>query len=87
MAQQQNQVLKDFLEMRRSLHKSNPVASTAVQANKKMTGKKGGKTSDAILNDEFGITVAKIIEEKPPKKVVCEYFQKEADNLTKEKMK
>ena len=86
MVQQQvNQVLRDFLEMRKNLHKSDPAA--LVKDNKKKTGKAGGKTSEAILNEEFGITVAKIIEEKPSKKIVCEYFQKEADKLTKEKMK
>lgn len=71
--------------MRKNLHKSAP--PTTVKENVKKTGKNLGKTKEAILNEEFGITVAKIIEEKPSKKIVCEYFQKEADNLTKEKMK
>ena len=86
MAQQSNQVLKDFLEMRRNLQKTT-TPSTAMEKKQKATGKKGGKTSNAILNEEFGISVAKIIEEKPAKKVVCEYFQKEADRLTTEKMR
>ncbi len=85
MKQSANGILKDFLEMRKGLHKDGPPASVA--ADNKAKGKKGGKTSDALVGELTGITVAKIIEDKPGKKDVSEYFQREADRLTATKMK
>lgn len=78
--------LKDFLNMRRNLHKEAPPPQvvSAVGDPKKRTAK---GTSDHRQDEMMGITVAKIIEEKPPKKEVMEYFQRECDRLTKDKMK
>ena len=86
---QHNSVLKDFLDMRRALHKTGapPPVSSAIQTAEKKTGKKLGKTKEAASEELFGMSVAKIIEEKPNKKEICEYFQKECDKLTAEKMK
>lgn len=82
--------LKDFMEMRKNLHKTAPPAQivSAVASNgtpKKTRASKG--TADAQREDFQGISVTKIIEEKPPKKEVMEYFKKECDRLTADKMK
>jgi len=81
--------LKDFLDMRKSLHKSAPApivsATPASTTGKKTRASKG--TSDGTLGDLQEMSVAKIIEEKPPKKEVKAYFQKMCDKLTAEKMK
>jgi hypothetical protein len=77
--------LKDFLEMRKSLHKALPPASVA--KDNKAKNKKGGQTSDGVVGDLMGVTVAGIIEKKLGKKDVSEYFQRMADRLTTEKMK
>jgi hypothetical protein len=83
--------LKDFMEMRKALHKSAPqpivsgLANPATGAKKQTRASKG--TSDATLGDLHEMTVAKIIETKPSKKDVKAYFQKVCDKLTAEKMK
>jgi hypothetical protein len=82
--------LKDFMEMRRNLHKQTetPQIVSAVAANgvpKKTRASKG--TADATREDLQAISVATIIEEKPPKKDVMDYFKRECDRLTAEKMK
>lgn len=82
-----NSVLKDFLDMRRSLHKapqSNPQPTTQMKQNEKV--KRVGKTKEGQLSETLDVSVAQIIEDKPPKKEVCEYFQKECDKLTAQKM-
>jgi hypothetical protein len=72
-----NSILQNFIQMRRSLHKEEkkPAASR----------KKG--TSAAMVTNATEDTLAKILEEKPGKKVLIEYFQKECSRLTAEKMK
>jgi hypothetical protein len=78
--------LKDFMDMRKNLHKAAPPQIvSAVAPEKKVRASKG--TADGVREELQGITVAKIIEEKPPKKEVMAYFQKECDRLTAEKMK
>jgi hypothetical protein len=78
--------LKDFMNMRRNLHKEAPPPQVvSVKADGKKRTAKG--TSDHRADELTGITVAKIIEEKPPKEEVKQYFQKECDRMTKEKMK
>lgn len=72
-----NSVLKNFLEMRRSLHKEE----------KKPAGSRKKGTSAALVANATEGTLAKIIEEKPSKKEVSEYFQKECSRLTADKMK
>jgi hypothetical protein len=83
--------LKDFLAMRRDLHKKSippsttlPTATGAPPAPK---SKKQKSTSEVAQESMMGISVAKIIEDKPPKKDVIQYFQDQCDRLTKEKMK
>ena len=85
MAQQLNGVLKDFLNMRKSLHKEEKAAAAPAAPAKKI-GKKGA-TAMAVSEELTGNTLARIIEEKPSKKEVSDYFQKMADRLTAEKMK
>ena len=74
-----NPFLKSFLEMRRSLHKEQQ-APVAQPKKKKGTG-------EAISQQMTEDTLAGIIESKPGKKKLEEYFQKECTRLTTEKMK
>jgi hypothetical protein len=77
-----NSVLKDFMEMRRSLHKNEP---TKVE---QRTAARKAKTMPTGDNDTpLEITLARIIEDKPKKKELELFFQRECDKLTKEKMK
>jgi hypothetical protein len=81
--------LKDFLQMRQNLHKQAPPQIVSAiggggEGKKTRTPK---STSDGHSTDMMEISVAKIIEEKPPKKEVMAYFQKECDRMTNEKMK
>jgi hypothetical protein len=81
--------LKDFLQMRKNLHKETPpqiVSAVAGDGNAKKT-RAPKSTSDGRITDMMEISVAKIIEDKPPKKEVMAYFQKECDRMTNEKMK
>lgn len=80
---QVNGILKDFLEMRKGLHKNQPPAPTQPAKG----GRHPTKTKEAIQSEILAPTLTKIIEDKPAKKDVCEYFQKECDRLTQEKMK
>lgn len=75
----ENAILKQFLEMRRSLYKEEqkPVAK----------GKLPKGTKEAVIADATESTLATLIEKKPGKKVVEEYFQKETNRLTSEKLK
>ena len=83
---QLNGVLKDFLEMRRALHKSSSEPTHAVKdARKKHLGTKTMPTADNETPPE--ITLARIIEEKPKRKEVEAFFQAECDKMTKDKMK
>lgn len=77
--------LKEFIEMRKQLSKSLPQASVA--SDNKAKNKKGGQTSDAMTGELTGLTLATIIEKKPGKKDVSEYFQRMGDALTQQKMK
>ena len=76
--------LKDFLMMRQQLHKNQSTTPTVVTPS---TAKKAKSTGAQKIDDMMEISVAKIIEEKPPKKEVMGYFQKQCDKMTKEKMK
>ena len=80
-----NDFLRKFLEMRKQ-HKASPAQAPEPTSTKgKM--KSRGKTAAPLEGEMAGVTVAKIIEDKPGKKTVCEYFQQLADRLTTEKMK
>ena len=81
-----NGFLKDFMNMRASLHKSAP---SDPPTNKEIRAKKlAQKTNPTADNDTpINITLARIIEDKPKKKEVEAFFQQECDKLTKEKMK
>lgn len=78
-----NAVLKQFLEMRRALYKESPAPATAATAPRK---KKGKGTSEALTAEATENTLATLIEKKPGKKGVEEYFQRECNRLTTEKM-
>jgi hypothetical protein len=77
-----NGFLKEFLDIRRNMHKSEP---TVKEKRDKMRNQKVAPTADNDMAIET--TLARIIEEKPKKKEVEMFLQKECDKLTKEKMK
>ena len=79
-----NGFLKEFLDIRKNLHKSTP-EPTVKDKRTKMRNQKTNPTADNETPIE--ITLARIIEEKPKKKEVEAFFQQECDKLTKEKMK
>ena len=68
--------------MRKGLNKAS--APAPAKANPK--GKHLTKTKEAIQSDILAPTLTKIVEDKPGRKEVMEYFQKEADRLTAQKM-
>jgi len=73
----ENAFLRDFIKMRQSLHKETaPVKPT----------RKSKATSEALTENATENTLAYLIEKKPKKKDVEEYFQTECNRLTAEKM-
>ena len=85
MSGQHNEFLASFLKMRREHNKNPTTAPEPTTAKGKMKAR--GKTAAPLEDDMAQLSLAKIIEEKPAKKVVCDYFQQLADRLTNEKMK
>lgn len=79
--------LKDFLAMRQNLHKQATQMAAPIVANAVPIGKKVKSTKEQTMDDMMGGSIARIIEEKPPKKEVMDYFQTQCDKMTKEKMK
>ena len=82
---QHNEFLRQFLQARKHHLKeaaSRPEPTTAAG---KM--KERGKTAQPIEDGMAENTLASIIEKKPGKKVVMEYFQQMAERLTTAKMK
>ena len=77
-----NDFLKQFIEMRRSVA---PNPSAAAAAAKAEPAAKKTKKGNAIREVMEG-NIAYIIEEKPNKKHVMEYFQEMCDGLTAKKM-
>jgi len=62
-----NPFLKSFLNMRKSLH---------------ATPKPEAKKETKSMPDPSGITIAYIIENKPPQKEVIEYFKRRCEQLS-----
>ncbi len=80
-----NPFLRDFLKMRQAISVPGPqhkAAGGAEPAKKKKEPK-----PLAALAEPEGISIAKIIEDKPKRKVLIEFLQTRANALTKEKMK
>lgn len=63
-----NPFLKSFVNMRKSLHASKPEAKKETKA----------------MPDPSGITMAYIIENKPPQKEVIEYFKRKCEQLSED---
>lgn len=72
----QNPFLKQFLNMRKSLH-------TAAASGPQIVGKKQNSQTKAVA-DPTGVTLAYIIENKPKDKEVIEYFKARCDVLNAE---
>lgn len=75
-----NDFLRQFIEMRKTIA-PNPMAAVAAAP---PASKKAKKTSKTQVYTEGGIQ--EIIDTKPGKKHVEEYFQKRCNDLTAEKM-
>lgn len=78
-----NEFLSQFIEMRKGIAATNPSAAAAVAA-QMPASKKAKKTSKKQVFTDTGYE--SIIEHKPGRKEVMEYFQKRCDDLTAEKM-
>ena len=77
-----NDFLRQFMEMRQAVA---PTPAAAVAAARTAPASKAAKSMSKIREVMNG-TISHIIEEKPGKKVVMEYFQKMCDELTATKM-
>ena len=78
-----NSFLKEFLNMRKTIVPSSiPVAPAAKKKDEK---KKKRPIEPTQTTESAGL--AEIVENKPNKKVVIEYLQKRANELSAEKMK
>jgi len=93
---QQNRFLMDFINMRKTLN-STPQLPTIQQASQASIGKGNAGTTSLVSNKKQApvsapapvmsddITYKKIIEDKPPKADVLEYFRSRIDELRAEK--
>ena len=87
--QNHNSFLKEFLEMRKATTAStgstgSGFAADALPQTKKSKRKPKPQIKAALEREKPVINT--IIEEKPPKRVVIEYLQTKANELTVEKM-
>ena len=85
---EQNRFLMEFVKMRKSLNQSPaivaPTAPTATSTKTKTAlVPTGVKTEKPVMEDD--ITYKKIIEDKPPKSDVLQYFRDRIEQLTLEK--
>ena len=78
---QKNDFLRQFIEMRKQIA---PTGALAAKVETKPASKRAKKGSSVQKVTEGGIQ--HIIENKPGRKEVEEYFQKACDELTSEKM-
>lgn len=88
-----NGFLKDFVEMRKALVPANHIGRPGVidplpknPSGEKRTGKKKKQEPTQTQQTEGEMTLAKIIEDKPPKNDVIRYLQHLANELTTKKM-
>ena len=93
---QQNRFLQEFINMRKSLNQS-PQMPTIHQASQASQNKNQAGTTSVISNKRSAtvapappvmdddITYKKIIEDKPPKADVLEYFRSRIEELKAEK--
>lgn len=79
---QKNDFLRQFIEMRKQVA---PTGAQAARVDPTPTSKRAKKTSSVQKVTDGG--VQHIVENKPGRKEVEEYFQKSCDDLTAEKMK
>jgi hypothetical protein len=69
-----NPFLRQFMKMRENLHKKEVVA-------------KGVSKETKTMSDPTGVTIAYIIENKPPVKEVIDYFKNRCDQFNEEALK
>lgn len=85
-----NGFLKDFMEMRKALVPANHPGRSGVvdplPKNPSDKGKKKKQQPSFTQQTEGEVTMAKIIEDKPPKNDVIRYLQHLANELTTKKM-
>jgi len=70
----ENQFLRQFMNMRANLHKKAEI------------GGKPAKETKSMANPD-GITLAHIVENKPPTKEVIDYFKLRCEQLNEEALK
>ena len=84
MSGRTNEFLKAFIEMRQSIVPSGPAAQNPSASKALPASQKAKKTRVRQQYSDEGIQG--IIEHKPPKKDVMDYFQDLCNKLTAEKM-
>jgi hypothetical protein len=82
--QNNNAFLKEFLNMRKNVSASSPAPSDVLPKKNKPVAKTKEALSEKQERKEPGLLT--IIEDKPEKRVVIEYLQKKANELTEKKM-
>jgi hypothetical protein len=86
--QNNNAFLKEFLNMRKAVNQKGPAASLTpadvLPKKSKTTAKTKEQLSERQERKEPGLMT--IIEDKPHKRVVIEFLQKRANELTAKKM-
>ena len=82
--QSNNAFLKEFLNMRKNITASSASPADVLPKKKKEGAKTKEQLSERQERKEPGLMT--IIEDKPEKRVVIEYLQKRANELTEKKM-
>jgi hypothetical protein len=80
---ERNDFLRKFIEMRKTIA---PTPAAAAELNKKEPMSKKTKKG-SLIREVLDGSISHIIEEKPPRKKVEEYFQTMCNELTAAKMK
>jgi hypothetical protein len=81
-----NKFLADFIEMRKKLAVTTPVAASAATGDvrRAVVQQKKQKAMDMEESNGTGITFATIVEKKPNRRVVQEHFVKRIEELVEE---
>jgi hypothetical protein len=86
MNQNNNAFLREFLNMRKAVNTTVSSASPADVLPKKSKTKAKTKEKLSEIQERKEPGLMTILEDKPPNRVVIEYLQKRANELTEKKM-
>jgi hypothetical protein len=82
-----NAFLKEFMSLRKSLVPSGTGAGVSlIDPTPKKKGRKHATTAPELAAEDGKMTIAKIVEEKPKFRDVCEFIQNRCNELTLIKM-